>query len=184
MILIVIPAKGESSRLPNKNMSVLNGQPMLAYAIADARKSRRADRIVVSTDSDKIAHYCADRNIEVVRRPRTLGGDVPLFDVYRHAADQIGIDQVKILIGLQPDHPDRTVAVDEALAFFEREGADLLTSTEADGTKNGAYKIYTQAMLKTGTPNKEVILVDNCTNVHYAADLEKAARHLSSRGFH
>lgn len=181
MILIVIPAKGESSRLPNKNMSLLNGKPMIAYAIDEARKSRRATRIVVSTDSDEIARYCAGQNIEVVRRPRSLGGDVPLFDVYRHAAEQIGLEQIDILVGLQPDHPDRSVSVDDALAFFKREEADLLTSTEADGTKNGAYKIYTKAMLKSGTPTKEVVLIDNCTNVHFAADLEKAARILSTR---
>ncbi len=181
MILIVIPAKGESSRLPNKNMSILNGKPMIAYAIDAARKSREATRVIVSTDDDRIDRYCSDQGVEVVRRPRSLGGDVPLFDVYRHAAEQIGLEQVDILIGLQPDHPDRSVSVDEALVFFKRAGADLLTSTEADGTKNGAYKIYTRAMLKSGVPAKEVVLIDNCTNVHYAADLEKAAQILLAR---
>lgn len=181
MILVVIPAKGGSSRLPNKNMTMLMGRPMIDYAIEEARQSKRADRIVISTDDDAIAAHAAAQGVEVVRRSVELGGDVPLFDVYLHAARQIGLEQVDILIGLQADHPDRNVRVDDALAFFEQEGADLLTSTEADGTKNGSYKIYDRRMLATGTPTKEVVLVDDCTNVHYAADLDKATTVLTSR---
>lgn len=182
MILVVIPAKGSSSRLPNKNMVMLNGRPMIDYAVMDARRSKRADRIVISTDSDVIAEHCQAQGLEVVRRSTDLGGDVPLFDVYKHAAEQVGLDKIDILIGLQADHPDRNVQVDEALAFFEAEGADLLTSTEADGTKNGSYKIYTRAMLETGAARKEVVLIDDCTNVHYPEDLERASQVLKSRG--
>lgn len=182
MILIVIPAKGGSSRLPGKNIASLNGKPMIDYTIAEARNSRRASRIIVTTDDDEIDALVRSRGIEVVRRPPSLGGDVPLFDVYKHAAMQIGIEKVDILIGLQVDHPDRNVRVDDALAMFEGKGADFLYSTEASGTKNGSYKIYSRKMLRTGKADKEVVLIDDCTNIHYAADLERVAEILRARG--
>jgi CMP-N-acetylneuraminic acid synthetase len=181
MILIVIPAKGGSSRLPNKNMAILNGRPMLDYAVLQARMSKRADRIVISTDDDAIAARAKELGVETVRRSTALGGDVPLYDVYKHAAEQVGIDEIDILIGLQADHPDRNVGVDEALAFFEKSGGDMLTTTEANGTKNGSYKIYNRTMLLSGVPQNEVTLVDDCTNVHYQEDLEKASKILSQR---
>ena len=181
MIVIVIPAKAASSRLPNKNMRDLNGRPMIDYSIRQARQSKRANAVWVTTDSEEIADHVAAQGVDVVRRSTALGGDVPLFDVYRHAAETIGIDEIDVLIGLQVDHPDRTVGVDEAMKFFEESGADYLTSSEADGTVNGAYKIYTRAMLKTGEPTSHVVLVDDCTNIHYAEDLAKASERLSAQ---
>lgn len=181
MIVIVIPAKGDSSRLPNKNMHDLNGRPMIDYAILEARQSNRADAIFVSTDSDKIAEHAAALGVTVIRRPTSLGGEVPLFDVYRHAAEHIGLNKIDVMIGLQADHPDRIMNVDSALAIFEEKVADYMTSTEADGTVNGAYKMYTRKMLETNDPQKHIVIIDDCTNVHYAEDLARAAELLRTR---
>lgn len=181
MILVVIPAKGSSSRLANKNMRELNGRPMIDYVIDEARASERADSIVVSTDSDEIAEHVEGRGIQVVRRPTSLGGEVPLFDVYKHAAVEFGLDQVDILIGLQVDHPDRNVPVDAALAEFENAKADYMSSTDAEGTVNGSYKIYNRQMLETGESKHHIVLVDDCTNIHYAEDLERASERLSAK---
>ena len=69
MLIVVIPAKGGSSRLPNKNMVLLNDRPMLDYTVDDAKASRRADAIYVSTDSDAIAAHAIELGVEVIRRP-------------------------------------------------------------------------------------------------------------------
>jgi len=181
MILIVIPAKEKSSRLPGKNMLALNGKPMLDYAVETARRSKRAQEIVISTDSDEIAQHAKKLDVRVVWRCEELGGEVPLFDVYKHAATAVGLNDVEYLIGLQVDHPDRNIEVDDALAFFEERGADYLTSSEADGTVNGSFKIYTNEMLRTNDPKKHVVLVDDCTNIHYQEDLDRAERILNER---
>lgn len=154
---------------------------MLDWTVDIARQSKRANRIIISTDDDAIASRAGELDIEVVRRPTSLGGDVPLYDVYKHAAEQIGIDMIDILIGLQVDHPDRNVTVDEALALFEKSGADFLYSTEADGTKNGSYKIYNRKMLVSGHADIEAVLIDDCTNIHYAADVARAEANLKVR---
>ena len=181
MILIVIPAKEKSTRLPGKNMLALNGKPMLDYAVDTARRSKRAHEIVITTDSDEIAQHAETLNVRVIRRGVELGGEVPLIDVYRHAAEVVGLNDIEYLIGLQVDHPDRNIEVDDALAFFVEQEADYLTSSESDGTVNGSFKIYTNKMLLTNDPQKHVVLVDDCTNIHHQEDLELAKRILDGR---
>lgn len=182
MIVIVIPAKGKSGRLPNKNMLAVNGRPMIDYTIDDALKSRRADRIYVSTDSDAIATHAAGRGIPVIRRPESLGGDVPILDVYRHAiANMEGGDGVDVLVGLQPDHPDRDIGVDESLAVFFENGVDRVMSKQADGTKNGAHYVLSRHFLDSGESRKDVTIVDDCTNIHYEDEVRRAEERLALR---
>ena len=182
MIVIVIPAKGASNRLPNKNMAPINGRPMIDYAIDDALASRRASAVYVSTDSDVIAAQGAKRGISVLRRPESLGGEVPIIEVYRHALANIPNNKdVQIVVGLQPDHPDRDISVDESIAIFEREAADVLKSTEANGIKNGAHYVLSRHFVDTGKERKSVTIIDDCTNVHFPADLDRASKRLAAR---
>ena len=184
MIVAVIPAKGKSTRLPNKNMAPIFGRPMIEFAIDAARASRRLDRFCVSTDSDAIAAHAAGLGVEVIRRPPHLSGETPILDVYRHAVAVLEREtpRVETLVGLQPDHPDRDVSIDDALDVFLKSGADRLMSTEADGTKNGAHYILSRHFLATGESRNDVTIVDDCTNVHYPEDLDRAAARLGERG--
>lgn len=182
MIVIVVPAKGGSNRLPNKNMTPINGRPMLDFALDDAKASARAAAVYISTDSDAIAAHAATRGIPVIRRPESLGGEVPILEVYRHAlAHMPDGDKVQILVGLQPDHPDRDLTVDETIAILEREKVDRVMSKDAKGEKNGAHYVLTRHFVDTGESRKDITLVDDCTNIHFAADLERAAARLAAK---
>jgi CMP-N-acetylneuraminic acid synthetase len=178
MIIIIIPAKGGSTRLPNKNMAVVNARPMLDYAIDQALASKRAAGVYVTTDSNAIDAHAQARGVKVIRRPKSLGGETPMLDVLRHAMKKIDNPDISVVVSVQPDHPDRTLTTDEAIDAFEAAGADLLHSTEADETKNGAHHILTVSYLETGKSEKTVYIVDDCTNVHYKEDLARAARRL------
>ena len=181
MIIIIIPAKGGSSRLPNKNMAMLNGRPMLDYTIDQALASTRASAVYVTTDSDPIDAHALGRGVSVIRRPETLGGDTPMVDVLRHALGEINNPEISVVVSVQPDHPDRDLTIDEAIKTFEGEGADLLHSTEADGTKNGAHHLMAVDYLESGNAEKTIYVIDDCTNVHYQEDLDKAAERLKTR---
>lgn len=52
--ICIIPARGGSKRLPNKNILQFHGKPMIAYAIEAAKNSALFDKIVVTTDSPTI----------------------------------------------------------------------------------------------------------------------------------
>jgi pseudaminic acid cytidylyltransferase len=63
--LAVIPARGGSKRVPGKNVRLLAGLPLIAYAIEAARTSGLFARVVVSTDSAEIARVALDHGAEV-----------------------------------------------------------------------------------------------------------------------
>ena len=179
MIIAVIPAKGGSKRLPNKNMSMLNGQPMINYAIDYVKKSKVIEKVYVSTDSDAIEEHCLKLGLNVIRRPVSLGGETPIIEVYKHSLNNISNSHiVDILVGVQPDHPDRNIKIDDAIDLFIANKADRLISTEKDGTKNGAHYILSKSFLESGISKKDHIVIDDCTNVHYESDLIKASARL------
>jgi len=182
MIVAIIPAKGGSKRLPNKNMSMLNGKPMINYAIEYAKNSKLIDNIYISTDSDQIDLHCSNLGCDVIRRPASLGGETPIIDVYKDALSKIKDNyKVNILVGIQPDHPDRNIEVDDAINLFKKYDADRLISTEEDRTKNGAHYILSKSFLSSGISKNDHIIVDDCTNVHFESDLEKASIRLKNK---
>jgi len=76
-ILAVIPARGGSKRLPDKNIKPLFDKPLIAWTIEFARSIPWFDEIQVSTDSTEIATLCADYGVEVPRlRPPELASDM------------------------------------------------------------------------------------------------------------
>jgi len=75
-MLAVIPARGGSKRIPNKNIRPLNGKPLIYYTIKVAKESKIFDRIVVDTDSPEIAKVARRFGAEVpFLRPEHLAGD-------------------------------------------------------------------------------------------------------------
>ncbi len=67
-LVAFVPARAGSERVPGKNVRLLAGHPLLAYAIATAQQSGVADRVICSTDSEQIA--------EIARR---YGAEVPFL---------------------------------------------------------------------------------------------------------
>ena len=53
-LIAIIPAKGNSVRLPNKNILNFHGKPMISWTIESALKSKLFDKIIISTDLNKI----------------------------------------------------------------------------------------------------------------------------------
>ena len=178
MIIGIIPAKGQSSRLPNKNMSLINGRPMLEYTIEYARQSTRLSKLYVSTEDEAIAAHCRHIGVDVIKRDNSLCGETPIIDVYRDAFRKLSDITIDVIVGLQPDHPDRKLNIDEVIKKFEEDNADQLISKEADGTKNGAHYILSKAVLEGAEPEDITVVIDDCTNVHFAEDLEKASQNL------
>lgn len=181
MIIAIIPAKADSRRMPNKNMALLLGKPLIYYSIENAKRSKLIDKIYVSTDSDEIAEYARSQGVGVIRRGPELGGEVPLIDVYYQALSQIE-DEPAYVVGLQPDHPDRAANIDEAIRFaIEKKYHDMFT-VDSCGKRNGSIRIMKADALK----NKSIYVnvgsfMDNCTNIHTLDDLSIAKSSLAKR---
>lgn len=88
-VLGVIAARGGSKRVPRKNIRELNGKPLLAYAIQDAKAAQTIDRVVVSTEDEKIMEVARNWGGDVpFKRPEELASDdATTDDVVLHALD-------------------------------------------------------------------------------------------------
>ncbi|MEN6318290.1 MAG: hypothetical protein ABFD82_05995 [Syntrophaceae bacterium] len=73
-IIAMIPARMGSTRLARKNLALLNGKPMVYYAIAAARGSGVFDRVVVNSENSAFAGIAARYGAEFYQRPEKLGG--------------------------------------------------------------------------------------------------------------
>lgn len=83
----IIPARGGSKRIPNKNIKLFAGKPIIAYSIEAAKESRLFDRIIVSTDSEEIISVASCYGAEApFVRPKDLADDhTPTAPVLEHA---------------------------------------------------------------------------------------------------
>lgn len=77
-VIAVIPARGGSKSVPGKNIRTLGGKPLLAWSIEVAQQVSEIDRVIVSTDDDKIASVGRAYGAEVYARPPHLATDEAL----------------------------------------------------------------------------------------------------------
>jgi CMP-N-acetylneuraminic acid synthetase len=85
-VLGIIPARGDSKRVPGKNIRLLAGKPLIVYTIEAALKANSIDRLIVSTDDREIADISKQYGAEVpFLRPSELAEDtVPDQPVFVH----------------------------------------------------------------------------------------------------
>ncbi len=109
-ILAIIPARGNSKGLPGKNIRIFADKPLIAWTIEQARKIKYIDRVVVSTDSKKIAQIAKTYGAEIpFLRPKRLAKDeTPTIDVVVHFLKTIKKPLPDIVVLLQPTSPLRS----------------------------------------------------------------------------
>jgi CMP-N-acetylneuraminic acid synthetase len=83
-MICIIPARGGSERLPNKNILDLFGHPIISYPIVEALKADIFYHVVVSTDSAEIADIAWRYGAEPIMRPPEISGDVSETLVLNH----------------------------------------------------------------------------------------------------
>lgn len=132
-VLGLIPAKHSSTRLPEKNIRPLGGRPLLGWAVEAARDCGLIDRIVVSTEDERIA-----------RVARECGAETPFLRPPELARDPAGVVQVALhtlsalreqgaefrtLVILLPTCPFRTAQdIRDAFDLFRRVNGSFLVS--------------------------------------------------------
>ena len=127
MILGLIPARGGSKGVPDKNIKMINGKPLIVWTIERALESEMLDRVLVSTDSDRIARVALEAGAEVLKRPDELATDTASTqDVMVHALNQC---PAETLVLLQPTSPCRRAGlIDECIREFQEGDCDSLAT--------------------------------------------------------
>lgn len=133
-VLAIIPARGGSKAIPNKNLVPILGKPLLAYTCSAALQSRRLSRTILSTDSEEIATIGRAYDIDVpFLRPTELSQDeTPMVDVLGHALSWLAKEQgyrADVVVLLQPTSPLRRAAhIDGVVDLLVSTGADTVVS--------------------------------------------------------
>lgn len=123
-ILVIIAARGSSKGVKGKNFRILSGLPLIAHTIIQAKKWGKADKIICSTDSAKIAKIAGSYGIDVpFKRPAYLASDTASkIQVLRHAVETVEMQsktKYQIIIDLDVTSPLRKIDdIDGALAVF------------------------------------------------------------------
>jgi N-acylneuraminate cytidylyltransferase len=128
LILALIPARGGSKGIPRKNLRPLAGKPLIVWSIEAAKRSKRVDRVAVSTEDEEIARVAADAGAEVIRRPHELAtDDASTLAVLQHAT---AVEpEAETIVLLQPTSPVRNEGlIDECVERFQQTGADSLAT--------------------------------------------------------
>tara|TARA_B110000046_G_scaffold186020_1_gene231454 strand:+ start:1601 stop:2275 length:675 start_codon:yes stop_codon:yes gene_type:complete len=127
-VLGIIPARGGSKGIPNKNIKILNGKPLICFTI-DAAKGSLLNRIVVSTDCKKIAKVSKENGSEVIMRPGNLAkDDTPTLPVIQDVLNKID-EKFDAVMVLQPTSPIRNQThINEAINLFIEKKEDSLVS--------------------------------------------------------
>jgi len=133
-MIAIIPARGGSEGLPNKNIKYLAGKPLIAYTIEAALASKYINKVIVSTDSEEISLIAENYGAEVpFLRPDFLtGSDVTAIDIYRYTVEKLNREtgmNISEFIVLQPTSPLRTSNdIDLAVELFRDHNADSVIS--------------------------------------------------------
>ena len=135
-ILGIIPARGNSKSVKQKNMQKVSGQPLIYYTLKSALDSKRLNKIVVSSESSKIINYCKKKRVQVIKRPNSLSKDnSPTEKVINHTLTYLKkYEKYKpdLIVILQPTSPFRkSKDIDEAIKFILKDkNSDCLVSVQ------------------------------------------------------
>ncbi|MEO5917115.1 MAG: acylneuraminate cytidylyltransferase family protein [Luteolibacter sp.] len=166
-VLAIIPARGGSKGLPDKNIVQLNGLPLIAYSILAAQKSRYVDLCLVSSDSPRILDVAQAYHSAVIRRPDELASDTASSEsVVRHAISIYG--DFELILLLQPTSPLRTARdIDSCIESLASSDATALISVYEP--RHTPFKCF-----KLGEDGFVTGLVDNRTPFMRRQDLPMA----------
>ncbi len=85
--LVIIPARGNSKRIKNKNIKNFCGKPIIHYSLKEINKSKLFKKIFVSTDSKRVSKIVNKSYIDFFR-PKKLSGDkISTLDVIKHVVE-------------------------------------------------------------------------------------------------
>lgn len=144
-VVAIIPARSGSKRIPNKNIRLYSGKPLIYWSISLALQSELIDEVVVSTDCETIKSVAEECGAKVpFLRPKNISGDLATdHEFVKHYIDVSGDKKPDLIIQLRPTYPNRTLLkLDDCIKFMKdnfNSYDSLRTVCEND---KPAYKMY------------------------------------------
>ena len=138
--IAIIPARGGSKRLPNKNILLLDGIPLIAHSIIFAQNNPSiVNDIFVTTDDEEIKEIALKFGAKVIDRPSELSGDLDsTVSALKHCLEVINDAQIENVILLQPTNPLRPEdLISKAFEVYKEKKCDSLFTVSRNHQKFG-----------------------------------------------
>lgn len=146
-IIAVIPARAGSKGIPNKNIRIIQGRPMIYYAIHNALEAQMVTDVVVSTDSSEVAIIAKQMGAKVKWREARLCTDEVTLDAVVY--DAVKDEECDYVVTMQPTSPTlHSDTIDDAIRYMLEKNLDTVISAinaphlswgEKDGVKVPNY---------------------------------------------
>ena len=154
--LAIIPARGGSKRIKNKNLKIFYGKPMIGYSIEALKESNLFSKIHVSSDSDKILNYSNELKIKTdFKRPKYLADDktginqVLKYVVSKYYSLNQSFDEVWLIFANNP-FITKKIIIDCSKAYKKisyKKNNGLMTVTKYNYPINWAQKLSSNNQL-------------------------------------
>jgi len=168
-ILVIIPARGGSKRLPGKNLMRLGDKPLISWTIDLSVKINEISEVLVSTDDESIAKIARELKVTVPwLRPKDLATDTATsVDVVLHALNWYEIEKgpVGAIILMQPTSPFRKIeTVEKGIQLFKsNHSRPVVSVTPVSRNIDTMYKLtegFLEPYILSNTSNQEDIYSD------------------------
>jgi len=166
-IIAIVPARGGSKGIRNKNLKKINNKSLIQITSEFIDKSKIFDKKIISSDSDRILNHAKKLNFELVRRPKNLSGDrISDFQVIQDCLEQIRKDKLPdFVVYLQPTAPIRKIS-------------HLIKTIKLVIKKNFNGSWSVNKIDKKFHPLKILKIKDNCLNLYFKGGKRIIARQM------
>ena len=134
MIISIIPARGNSLGIPDKNITNVMGKPLIEWTLEQAQYSSLIDHIFVSTDSEEISQIAMAKGSNVIPRPENISDSISSSEsALKHAIDYLNQEldlYPEIVVFLQATSPLRMPNdIDKSIKQFKETKLDSMFSS-------------------------------------------------------
>ena len=173
--IVLIPARMESSRLPNKPLLDINGMPMVIHVAKRAAMSDLVDRVIVCTDSLDIVEVCNEYSVDCILTKKKHGNGTERIAEAIHYLD---INDDDVIIDVQGDEPlINPNTIDKLVLRFKKSKFDImLPYIEINDTGN-------RNIVKLAAVNDEIIYMSRMDIPCPFSKERKLKKHLSIIAF-
>lgn len=147
-VIAIIPAKGQSKRLPNKNKLIINGKPMLYWAINACKESKHNIDVWVSSEDNDILEMAKSFGAKPFKRdpslsnPHTFKQEVIRDVINKLSNDWTQEEKPDLVISLQPNSPQiRGSHLDDGIKILIDNNRNEIFSVNENLMQNGAFRI-------------------------------------------
>jgi CMP-N-acetylneuraminic acid synthetase len=126
-----IPVRLGSKRVPKKNLRLINGIPMVGYAIEAAKQSEFVNKVYVNSEAEIMRKLCSEYGVEFYKRKSELAEDHVVQDQFNY--DFLCNVDTENLVLINPVSPLVLPSdIDDAIRFYEKHQLDTLISVREE----------------------------------------------------